>query len=207
MITLQLHSGKDAGGDGLVASQVSHAGFQDCTEQRPTERGRGNYPSLPFQGSRAPGALSVLFCSRGKDNLSSARLASLPPVPSLPTLHSVARLGSSRALLPSDDTAAARPVPSSTFPPLTSDPVSVDPQLDINSKWPESHPGDPSGPRAGARGPAQKVGSKSTKPRGRSGQRGHAGGGGHRASRRRRRREEGEGCRHLAHPPPGPQED
>lgn len=176
-----------------------------------TERDRGiTFSGLSgFQGTR--GSACTFLIARKRQPI--LRKPSLPPVQlvsrapaSLPTLQSAARLGSSRALLPSDDTAAARPVPSSTFPPLTSDPVSVDPQLDINSKWPESHPGDPSGPRAGARGPAQKVGSKSTQSRGRAGQRGHAGGGGHRASRRRRR-EEGEGCRHLAHRPPGPQED
>ncbi|VCX31160.1 unnamed protein product, partial [Gulo gulo] len=41
--------------------------------------------------------------------------------------------------------------------PLTSDPVSADPQLDINSRSPESQPGAPSGPRAGAQSPAQLV--------------------------------------------------
>uniref|UniRef100_M3YTW3 Uncharacterized protein n=1 Tax=Mustela putorius furo TaxID=9669 RepID=M3YTW3_MUSPF len=49
------------------------------------------------------------------------------------------------------------PVPPRPALPLTSDPVSADPQLDINSRNPESQPGAPSGPRAGAQSPAQLV--------------------------------------------------
>lgn len=49
------------------------------------------------------------------------------------------------------------PLPPRPALPLTSDPVSADPQLDINSRSPESQPGAPSGPRAGAQSPAQQV--------------------------------------------------
>jgi hypothetical protein len=100
--------------------------------------------------------------------------------------------------------ASARPPPLRPQPALllTSDPVSADPRLDINSRWPESQPGDPSGPRAGARSPAQQVRGKRFQFWGRAGQRGQAGGGGQGPSRRRR--EQGEGCRHLSRGPPAP---
>lgn len=99
-----------------------------------------------------------------------------------------------------------RPPPLRPSPLLTSYPVSADPQLDINSRSPESQPGDPSGPRAGARSPAQQVRGTSSQSWGRSRQGGHAGGGGQGSSRRRRRREKGEGCRQLPRRLPAPPE-
>ena len=59
--------------------------------------------------------------------------------------------------------APSRPLHPRPASPLTSDPVSADPQLDINSRSPESQPGAPSGPRAGAQSPAQQVRGTSSK--------------------------------------------
>lgn len=68
-----------------------------------------------------------------------------------------------QAAAPSGDSGATRPLHPRPAPPLTSDPVSADPQLDINSRSPESQPGAPSGPRAGAQSPAQQVRGTSSK--------------------------------------------
>ncbi|XP_006889639.1 PREDICTED: treacle protein-like [Elephantulus edwardii] len=125
-----------------------------------------------------------------------------------PRVHAAERLGLLGAQpLPCDPSALQcqypLPSPPRPAPPLTSDPVSADPQLDINSRSPESQPGEASGARVGARSPAQQVGGKSSQSGGPAGRRGRAGGGGQGS---RGRREEGEGGRQCPRQPSTPPE-
>lgn len=207
MISLQqrLHRGPNFGSGGFK-DDPSPAPSRDLTEERPSESGRET-PCRIFRGPEASGTPEIFAHverqtapPQGQPGSSSTSLSPL----SFQRLGSL--LVSSLPSLTARSEVQPRPPPLRPSPPLTSDPVSADPQLDINSRSPESQPGDPSGPRAGARSPAQQVRGTSSQSWGRSRQGGHAGGGGQGSSRCRHRREKGEGCRQLPRRLPAPPE-
>ena len=216
MISMQqrLHRGPNFGSDGFK-DDPSPAPSRDLTEGRPAKSGRET-PCRIFRGPEASGTPEIfahverqtappqgqpVSSATSLSPLSFQRLGSLL-VSSLPSLTARSGVQPRPPLSP----APRSPPPLRPSPPLTSDPVSADPQLDINSRSPKSQPGDPSGPRAGARSPAQQVRGTSSQSWGRSRQGGHAGGGGQGSSRCRRRREKGEGCRQLPRRLPAPPE-
>lgn len=150
-----------------------------------------NSSASPSPCASGPSSLSSSQCRRLPRGLAAPPASGAP----LATCHARRRLGH-----------RPPPPPGPTLA-LTSDPVSADPRLDINSRSPKSQTVHPSGPRAGARSPAPQVrGATSSQSWGRSRLRGRAGGGGQGSRCRRRRREKGEGCRQLPRRPPAPPE-
>lgn len=195
---------------------------RDLIEERPTKSGRETTP-WDITGSRDSRGTRDL-CPRGKATFPSSRPASLPFNFSLSSVFlgplvfllynftACSGVQPHPQLLQRHAALCARrrlrrhpPPPPRPALPLTSDLVSADPQLDINSRSPKSQPVHPSGPRAGARSPAPQVrGTTSSQSWGCSGLRRRAGGGGQ--GTRRRRREKGEGCRQLPGRFPAPAE-
>lgn len=166
----------------------------------------GHQRSLPtWKGNRrlckaSPSPVQLLspLSSRLLGSIQSFLFPTLPPA--LGSGRTPSALRAQQAAAPSRDSGVTRPLHPRPSRPLTSDPVSADPQLDINSRSPESQPGAPSGPRAGAQSPAQQVWGKSSKSWGSE----SVGGGGQ--GSRRRRLEKGEGCRQLLRRRPAPPE-
>lgn len=202
-------------GRGRFKDDPGPAPSRNLTEERPAESGRDREAS----GTRD-------LCPRGKATCPSARptffsfnfsLSSFLPEPRFPLVFLLSNLTACSGVQPRPlclPRPAAHRAPPRLWPypppprpasPLTSDLVSADPQLDINSRSPKSQPVHPSGPRAGALSPAAQVrGTTSSQSWGCSGRRGRAGGGGQSSCRRRRKK--GEGCRQPPRRPPAPPE-